>query len=283
MVEIDENKSGNKVNLWNWVYAICTVIFVFFSMLKLYSSAFQIDLASLLSIILAVFSIGLSAAFYFKATDTSNRFYQNTYIHSKDIATLLAKIESGFGEKLNNLNSNYNNVRDLIQNTTEKKEEINDEMERKNEEIEEIKSSKDKIINDLIDRTNLAEQDREKIKMQLKNKDESLKKAQNNISNLESKLARLNSYNPVASKGRKVEFDIFFTNVLVPLLLKNKDGTSNDPSKTKPLERRLKELLEDGELGIDFVFEAVNRNLFTFDGTILSDGWNYIQRILAVS
>jgi len=69
------------------------------------------DTSTLLSLLLALFSVALSALFYFKATDTSNAFYDNTYKFTKEIAELLVKIESGFGEKLRHLDEGYKNTR----------------------------------------------------------------------------------------------------------------------------------------------------------------------------
>ncbi|HDT0626482.1 TPA: hypothetical protein QIB48_002969, partial [Morganella morganii subsp. morganii] len=183
----EENKSENRIKkatLWNWVQGICTVLFVFFVLLKFYNSTFQVDFSTLLSIVLAIFSIWLSATFYFKATETSNLFYQNTYVHSKDIATLLSKIESGFGEKLNNLNTNYLGIMDRMQNPSEQREEIKSEMTKETEEIERIKRSQHKIINELIRKANLAEQESKEIKIQLREKENNLKVAENNILNL---------------------------------------------------------------------------------------------------
>ncbi|HBH7053882.1 TPA: hypothetical protein KV183_003377 [Morganella morganii] len=282
-VNENENKSDNTINnsmLWSWVQAICTVLFVFFALLKLYNSTIQIDLPNLLSIILAIFSIGLSAAFYFKATDTSNRFYQNTYVHSKDIATLLAKIESGFGEKLNSIDSNYIYVRETMQSLTNKKEIINDEMAKKNEEMEEIETSKDRIIDDLISKADLAEKEKENIKKQLQSKHNSLKLAQESISELKSELNKLNNHNTALKNIKNGGFDIYFRNVLLPMLLKNKDGSSNDPSNPKVFERRFKELLNNNELGMAFRIEASNRGLFTLDGDLMPSGWDYIKSII---
>lgn len=65
--------------------------------------ALKWDFNQLLSFCLAFFSILLSAMFYFKATDTSNAFYDQSYNFMKDLAEVLARIESGFGKQLENL------------------------------------------------------------------------------------------------------------------------------------------------------------------------------------
>lgn len=64
----------------------------------------------LLSLLLAVFSVALSVAFYFKANETSNQFYDNTYKFTKEMSELLGRIESGFGERLRHLDEGYSTM-----------------------------------------------------------------------------------------------------------------------------------------------------------------------------
>ncbi len=63
-----------------------------------------------LSMVMAFFAIGLSVAFYFKATETSNRFYDNTYKFTQDTSKILGRIESGFGERLKHIDENYSDI-----------------------------------------------------------------------------------------------------------------------------------------------------------------------------
>lgn len=64
---------------------------------------FSFEFSLFLSLVLAIFAVGLAALFYFKTTQTSNTFYDNTYKFTKDIAELLVRIESWLGERLRNL------------------------------------------------------------------------------------------------------------------------------------------------------------------------------------
>lgn len=82
---------------------------------KLAFAEFKFDMSSFnfsdfLSLILAVSAVGLSAAFYFKADDSAKEFYNNSYNFTKDIATILGRIEVGFGEKLSTLNKGYDDI-----------------------------------------------------------------------------------------------------------------------------------------------------------------------------
>lgn len=78
------------------------LIIVAFLCLMIYKNNVSVD--SLISLLLAFFSIFISILFYFKSTDTSNKFYDNSYNFMKDISVTLGKIEERFGEKLNNIN-----------------------------------------------------------------------------------------------------------------------------------------------------------------------------------
>jgi hypothetical protein len=53
----------------------------------------KFDFSQLLSLLLAFFSIVLSAAFYFKATESSNKFYDRTFEHTRTLLELLSRIE----------------------------------------------------------------------------------------------------------------------------------------------------------------------------------------------
>ncbi len=117
---------------------------------------------SILSTLLAFFSIFISIFFYFKADETSTNFYRSSYDFMKDISVTLGKIEERFGEKLNSINDKIAHL-DNISN-------------EKSEEIQEQKEDKDKIINELIDKTNLGEQEKEKYRKQLREKEHQIEK-----------------------------------------------------------------------------------------------------------
>ncbi len=86
------------------VLSALSVVIIF----KFVGGSFRVDLSALgftdvLSLFLALFSIFISALFYFKATDTSNEFYNNTYKFTQEMSKILERIHSEFGEKLSNI------------------------------------------------------------------------------------------------------------------------------------------------------------------------------------
>jgi hypothetical protein len=104
-----------------WILAIRTITYsavilavtgvVAYRLAKARFNFSQFDFSQLLSMLLALFSIGLSATFYFKATDTSNRFYDRTYRLTKDLFEILGRIEERFGEQLKGIHEDTSATR----------------------------------------------------------------------------------------------------------------------------------------------------------------------------
>ncbi|WNT37856.1 MULTISPECIES: hypothetical protein [Enterobacter] len=180
-----------KANLWDWVKAIVTVIIVIFACLKFYNATFTMsfDFIALLSTLLALFSVGLSAIFYFKATETSNDFYNNTFKFTKDIADLLIRIESGFGERLKSLDEGYTSMRSMITspksvNVAQTKEKI----ELEENELIKIQAERTKLIEELLGKANLEHEEKIKIQEALKAKEEESQKLQFELTRLNKRL-----------------------------------------------------------------------------------------------
>jgi len=133
------------------VGGIGTVMFIGLLCYRLVKTDFSFD--SILSTLLAFFSIFISIFFYFKADETSTNFYKSSYDIMKDVSVTLGKIEERFGEKLNSLNDKISHL-DTISS-------------EKSEEIQEQKDDKDKIINELMDKAKLSENEKNKYRNQL--------------------------------------------------------------------------------------------------------------------
>ncbi|MCW7478345.1 hypothetical protein ND856_13710 [Leptospira bandrabouensis] len=192
-MDLKERNSKITENLipW-WVWSIILISFSAVICYKLVISEFnfQFDFPTFLSLFLSLFSVGLAALFYFKATDTSNSFYDNTYKFTQEIASLLVKIESGFGEKLSHLDDAYKGMRqsfDQLPNRWEIKE-TKKEIKKEEEEVENIIKEKDSIINDLLSKAKLDKNESEKIFNELKAKDSELTQAQKELDLLKKSL-----------------------------------------------------------------------------------------------
>ncbi|MEC7082404.1 MAG: hypothetical protein VXX07_09720, partial [Pseudomonadota bacterium] len=171
----ESSRNIEKASLWEWVKAVCLIASVGVGCYKVYEAniTMTVDFPTLLSLLLALFSVALAALFYFKATETSNTFYDNTYNFTKDIAQLLAKIESGFGEKLRNLDEGYSSVRDYIQNTgiNQSIDETKEKIQGEKQEIEKVIEERNQIVRNLFERSQLQEEERERIQSLLEEKE----------------------------------------------------------------------------------------------------------------
>lgn len=155
-------KSKNRVN----IYKVILLIFACLSMLALvialciifYKNQFSFE--SLLSLVLAFFSIFISIFFYFKADETSNRFYETSYNFMKDVSVTLGKIEERFGEKLNTLN-------DKVSHLAIAKEE-------KKEELENVEDERKKMLDDLMEKAKLDASQKEEYMRKLKIQDKQI-------------------------------------------------------------------------------------------------------------
>ncbi len=188
----ESNQSKNGV--WDWVKAISTLIVVGVISYKIYLTPIDltVDFPTLLSLLLALFSVALAALFYFKATDTSNTFYDNTYNFTKDIAQLLVKMESGFGERLRNLDEGYSSMRDSLQHYNENPsvdvETTKKKIESEKTEMEKVVQERNQIIETLIERSSLQQEERSAITEELKEKEVELVEAQKELSRMSKRL-----------------------------------------------------------------------------------------------
>jgi hypothetical protein len=155
----------------------------------------NIDYTVLLSFLLAFFSIVLSMMFYFKSSDSSNQFYDNTYKFTKDISTILGRIEAGFGEKLQNLDKGYSGLLNKIDNSSnastpkEIEETKTDKIEVEKSLNNEVKE-RNEIINKLIEKSHLEKKEKEDITKSLYDKEKTIIKLEKDLRFLQSKFER---------------------------------------------------------------------------------------------
>lgn len=192
---MDSIKEDKYKSPWEWAKSACAVLIAIALCIKIYQTptTISIDFPTLLSLLLALFSVGLSALFYFKATDTSNTFYDNTYKFTKDIAQLLVKIESGFGEKLKHLDEGYSSMRNYLQgfqpNKTSDIKKTEEKIESEQQEIEKLRAERNNLIKQIIERSQLQEAEKIKITNELKNKEQELTHMHEEMSKLNRRLA----------------------------------------------------------------------------------------------
>lgn len=170
-----DNETFGKKALYVFECA-ASLILIIFLCIMMYKNNFSME--SLLSLLLAFFSIFISIFFYFKASDTSNKFYDNSYFFMKDISVTLGKIEERFGEKLNNINEKISQV-------TVRKEETSEELKT-------VEDEKQAIIDDLLEKSKLDKEEKEKFRLLLRKKQKEVDCLERQVSDLDKEKERLN-------------------------------------------------------------------------------------------
>lgn len=188
--ENTEKKCVTKAGLWEFVKSLCTLIIVGVCAYKFYDAKIEmtLDFPTLLSLLLAFFSVGLSALFYFKATETGNTFYDNTYKFTKDISQLLAKIESGFGERLRGIEDGYSKVQQCIYDgISPSNGDSQKDIEDKEEQYKEVKDKRDEIIEELLNKSKLDAEEKNNYRKILEKQEGRLIQKDREISSLKSR------------------------------------------------------------------------------------------------
>ncbi|NOQ23924.1 MAG: hypothetical protein GQ564_01050 [Bacteroidales bacterium] len=193
--EPDANKNKVKVGLLSWFLFIAGILFSVLIAYKLAISNIIFDFSNfdfdtLLSLILALFAISLSVAFYFKANDTSNLFYDNTYKFTKEISEILGRIEAGFGERLRHLDEGYSGLSEKINSPAGKQniKETKAEIEKEKEDLKKEVKARKELIDRLIEQSQLQEDEKKDIKRQLRDREKEIRRKNTEINYLSEKI-----------------------------------------------------------------------------------------------
>jgi hypothetical protein len=137
----------------------------------------SIDFPTLLSVLLSLFAIALSVAFYLKATETSNSFYDNTYRFTKDVSEILGRIEAGFGERLRHLDEGYAGLRDSVTKLPRDPVAAQRELGAEEATIKRLEEEKKQVLDQLAERAKLQDAEKSQLFEQMAAKDRELRQA----------------------------------------------------------------------------------------------------------
>lgn len=222
-----------------------------------------------LSMFLAISAIALSAAFYFKADESSQGFYNNTYHFTKDVSEILGRIESGFGEKLRHIDEGYSGLSQKFDRMPFDKVAAKADEETKEAVIQEQEAERQDIIEDLMKRAHLADEEKRELVSRL-----------SQLSNeLDRSRAELHSFRENVSNDDHGSY-IYdgFRSYMVPFLRRHYTGAF----KTAPLrviENRFKRVL--GDEGFDsHVVQYMEVNGLLREGRLTDKGSKLIKNLL---
>ena len=198
-MDAPENKNEHKTRsgtFWSWknFRDVSLGLLMLVIATRIAFSSTTIDLSGfnftdLLSLILAISAIGLSAAFYFKADESSRGFYNNSYQFTKEVSEILGRIEAGFGQQLAHINEGYAGLNRKIDNMPYNPDALREQMEAKKAEIAEQEAKFADVIEDLMRRAKMDDAERKELgaKLDRLQKEADQSKAQlSSISNVDA-------------------------------------------------------------------------------------------------
>lgn len=170
------------------IAVICVVLLVGY---RVINSDFNINLGTLsatdiVALLLALFAVGLSAAFYFKSSDSSNKFYDNMHKFTQDTSVVLGTIQSGFGEQLKNIEQKSQDLKESVDryytsNGADVSEEIAREKAATEKQVSNSERELEKIIETLFEKSKLDDSEKQILKSSLKEKELELKGFQSEL------------------------------------------------------------------------------------------------------
>lgn len=245
---------------------------------KALNSSISVNLESfsftdLLSMLLAFFATALSAAFYFKATDSSNMFYDNTYKFTKEVSEILGRIEAGFGERLKHIDEGYSGLRERFEKMPFDLNAAKAEREKEEQHIEEQENERNKIILDLMEKARIAGEEKDKLLSKLNDYTTELENSKLELNKLQQKINKAEESSSELPGGFIKYLANRLSNITTSshhnapkgILIRKLDSLISenllDNSDLKFMERH--ELLRDGELtdkGVSAMRQAI-RNI----------------------
>lgn len=128
----------------------------------------KFDFSDLLAMILALFAMAMSVAFYFKSTDSSNQFYDNIYNFTQKTSEILGRIEERFGERLKHLDEGYGRIQSRFEGINKTPDEIEKKVketegkeEKEKEKLKETNEAMQQMMEQLVSRAQLQEQEQQ--------------------------------------------------------------------------------------------------------------------------
>ncbi|MBE0635622.1 hypothetical protein IH601_06480 [Candidatus Bipolaricaulota bacterium] len=201
------DKESRISNRNNWLFVGIMTVFAGVVSYKIVVSPITIDLADfnfsdLLSIVLALFAIAISVVFYFKATETSNRFYDNSFRFTKEIPEILGRIEAGFGERLKHLDEGYEGIRERVERLPKDPAKAEAAIKKEEEGVERQEKERTELLEQLVARAQMKADEKLEVLEQLKEKDRDLAAARDELAFLRKRVSRSKPSDSASTRGQ---------------------------------------------------------------------------------
>ncbi|EPN6724801.1 hypothetical protein ACT2UN_000881 [Pseudomonas putida] len=139
---------------------------------RLAVSRVEIDLSGfsftdILSMVLAIFAIALSAAFYFKADESSKTFYDNSLKFTSHMSETLGRIEERFGESLKNIHEGQSGLSRKFDSFPFDLKEAREGKQREEDAVVAREAEYKQALDELMQKAHLADGEKEELRDRL--------------------------------------------------------------------------------------------------------------------
>lgn len=150
-------------NRFSWLIIGSVSIIVIGTMYAFIFEDLQINFITLVTLIIAFFSIYLSSLFYFKTTEQSNQFYDRSFNHTRQIQVLLSQMEGKFNKSLDVLERGNETIREKIEDGKGLKY-----LGEANSNIQVLEKRKEKLLEDRVfSKFEMTQEEKENIMQEL--------------------------------------------------------------------------------------------------------------------
>lgn len=125
------------------------------------------NFTDLLSLILAISAIGLSAAFYFKADESAKSFYDNSFNFTRHMSETLGRIEERFGERLKNIDEGYSGLSRKFDSFPLDLKAAREGEQRTEDAVDAREAEYKQILDELMQKAQLADDEKEAMSKRL--------------------------------------------------------------------------------------------------------------------
>ncbi|HIF9278983.1 TPA: hypothetical protein ACX6QU_002681 [Photobacterium damselae] len=143
----------------------------------------ELSATDIVALLLAVFSVGLSAAFYFAASRSSERFYDNMHKFTKDTSVILGELK----EQVKSVDKGQQEVKARVErygsNGTQVK---SDELESKEKQVVSAREDMHQFITGLFESLKIDQNEKDKLKEELKIKEKLLSEQLSELSEIKA-------------------------------------------------------------------------------------------------
>lgn len=148
----------------------------------------KLSATDLVALILAVFAVSLSAAFYFAASNSSAKFYDNMHKFTKDTSVILGQLT----EQLKSLDKRQQEVKETFERSyskngdTEKESQV--AVQAKELKVNEVRDDLKNTVEGWLEKYQVDADEKEKIKSELAEKEALLSESLTQLSNFKAEI-----------------------------------------------------------------------------------------------